>query len=125
MACFASIRSCSLALLALWLASGAASAAGPERKVDYNRDVRPILSENCFACHGPDARQRKARLRLDTQKGQLAEVRNGNYAVAPGKPDESELIVRVTEDDPLRRMPPLKTGKHLTAEQIDVLKRWV
>jgi mono/diheme cytochrome c family protein len=114
-----------LALATVSFAVGSAGAAGPGRKVDYNRDVRPILSENCFACHGPDARQRKARLRLDTREGQLAEVRNGNYAVAPGKPDESELIVRVTEDDPLRRMPPGKTGKHLTPEQIDVLKRWV
>jgi mono/diheme cytochrome c family protein len=125
MTSFAAIRSCPLALAVVCLALGSARAAGPERKVDYNRDVRPILSENCFACHGPDAKQRKARLRLDTKQGQLAEVRNGNYAVAPGKPDESELLVRVTEDDSLRRMPPAKTGKHLTPEQIDVLKRWV
>jgi mono/diheme cytochrome c family protein len=124
MTSLAAVRPCTLALLALCCA-GPVTAAGPGGKVDYNRDVRPILSENCFACHGPDAKQRKARLRLDTQAGQLAESRNGNFAVAPGKPDESELVARVTEDDPLRRMPPMKTGKHLTPEQIDVLKRWV
>lgn len=89
-------------------------------KIDFNRDVRPILSNNCFQCHGPDEKTRKAKLRLDTKEGAHA------AAVVPGKPDASELIVRLlaTPDD-ASVMPPVKTGKKLTAREIDILKQWV
>jgi hypothetical protein len=96
-----------------------------EVKVDYNRDVRPILSDNCFACHGPDAKQRKVKLRLDTREGILGELKSGGRAVVPGKADDSVLLDRVSADEPAMRMPPAKTGKRLTAQQIDVLRRWV
>jgi mono/diheme cytochrome c family protein len=96
-----------------------------ETKVDYNRDIRPILSDNCFACHGPDPKQRKAKLRLDTREGTLAELRGGGHAVVPGKLDDSVLIERITADDPSMRMPPAKSRKRLSESQIDLLRRWV
>ena len=86
--------------------------------VDFNRDVRPILSNNCFACHGPDEKERKGKLRLDTQEGALK-------ALTPGKPDDSELIARVASADADMLMPPPKTGKKLTAKEIETLTAWV
>src|SRR5688572_12247946 len=82
--------------------------SAPERAIDFNRDVRPILAGNCFACHGPDDKERKADLRLDTREGAIADL-EGTHAVVPGKPEASELIARITaSDDDL--MPPAKTG---------------
>lgn len=91
--------------------------AGPP--ISYGRDVRPILSENCFYCHGQDANQRKADLRLDTRSGQLE-----GQAVVPGKPDASELIARI-ESDGARKMPPTKSNRKLSAEQKAILKQWI
>src|SRR5687767_12537953 len=102
----------------LGLASPAA--AGP---VDFGRDVLPILSAHCFACHGPDAAKRKADLRLDTRDGATAE-HDGKTAVAPGKPADSELIARITAGDDRDRMPPAKAGPRLTADQVRVLRDW-
>ncbi len=93
--------------------------------VDFNRDIRPLLSDNCFACHGPDDKQRKAKLRFDTHEGALAKLRGGNAAVVPGKPDESALVERVSADDPKMVMPPPKSGKKLTTEQKELLRRWI
>jgi mono/diheme cytochrome c family protein len=117
-----------LALLApLVLASPAPTRADQPRRpaIDFNRQIRPLLSENCFACHGPDDRQRKAKLRLDTKAGAFAELRSGGLALVPGKPDDSELLRRLTTDDPAERMPPPKTGKHLTPEQIALVRQWI
>jgi hypothetical protein len=110
--------------VALWplLAPGAAAGQGA---IDFNRQIRPILSENCFRCHGPDARERKARLRLDTKAGAFGKLRHGGHAVVPGNAAESELIARITAQDPSERMPPPKSGKKLTAEQKELLRRWV
>jgi hypothetical protein len=93
-----------------------ARAAGPE----YNRDVRPILAENCFACHGADSAARKAKLRLDVRDDA---IKAG--AIAPGKPDESEALRRVLSDDPQEQMPPPKTKKVLTKQQKEILKQWI
>ena len=113
-------------LLALALCSGGAGALrAAEAKVDYNRDIRPILSDNCFACHGPDVRQRKAKLRLDTRDGAFAELRGGGHAIVPGKIDDSVLVERITADDPSQRMPPAKSRKRLTEAQIELLQRWI
>src|SRR5205085_5918794 len=98
-----------------------AKAAG----VDFNRQIRPILSENCFACHGPDAKQRKAKLRLDTKEGAFAELRSGGLAIVPGKPTQSALLDRITETDPSRHMPPAKSGKQLKPDQITRLRQWI
>jgi hypothetical protein len=92
--------------------------------VEFNRDVRPILSNYCFTCHGPDNNNRKAKLRLDVEQS-AHEDRGGYRVVAAGKPDASELIRRITAKDVSERMPPAKVGKALTARQIAVLQRWV
>jgi Protein of unknown function (DUF1549)/Protein of unknown function (DUF1553)/Planctomycete cytochrome C len=106
------------ATLILLFASADFSPAAPP--VSYGRDVRPILSENCFFCHGQDPNQRKAELRLDTREGQ----REGD-AVVPGKPDASELVARILSNEALKRMPPAKSNRKLTDEQKEILKRWI
>jgi hypothetical protein len=101
-----------------------AATPAPADAVDYARDVLPILSDNCYHCHGPDEAARKAKLRLDLQEGALR-VKGGVAAVAPGKPADSELIRRVTSDDPDEVMPPRDGVRKLTPAQVDTLKRWV
>jgi mono/diheme cytochrome c family protein len=100
--------------------AGLAAQAAAANKVDYNRDVRPILSDHCFACHGPDKKQRKADLRLDVRDAALA-----GGAILPGKVDESELVARILATDPDEVMPPPAARKPLSAAQVDILKRWV
>jgi len=102
-------------LSGIW--TGISLAAEP---VDFNREVRPILSDKCFACHGPDANHREADLRLDI--GEQA-VEHG--AIIAGKPAQSSMIQRIAATDPAERMPPADTGKQLTATEIDTLTRWV
>src|SRR5438876_9677761 len=91
------------------------------QKLDYDRDVRPILSENCFKCHGFDAGARKAGLRLDTAEGAYAKQASGNLAVVPGNLNSSALFARVTS----KTMPPPDSGKKLTAAQFATLKTWI
>ncbi len=95
------------------------------RKVDFNFQVRPILSDKCFRCHGPDVRGRKAGLRFDTKEGAFAETESGARAIVPGKLEESELYGRITARDETERMPPKSLGRTLSPEEIDVLKRWI
>jgi len=97
----------------------------PKSKVDFNRDIRPILSDNCYACHGPDSNKRKAGLRFDIKEAALAKLKADNFAIVPGDVARSVLIERITSTDEDERMPPLKTGKHLTDAQIDLLRRWI
>ncbi|MFN3652688.1 MAG: DUF1553 domain-containing protein [Armatimonadota bacterium] len=99
-----------------------AAAAALPAEVRYNRDVRPILADNCFACHGPDSAARKANLRLDTF-ADATQARNGRAAVVPKNPAKSELVKRILGDGPL--MPPASSHKKLTKAQIEILKRWV
>src|SRR2546426_12742387 len=115
-----------LAICAAGLASGAertANRAPPQ--LDFNREIRPILTENCFKCHGPDDGARKAKLRFDIRAEALKPAKSGRAAIVPGSPEKSELVARVTASDPDDRMPPLKTGKKLTANQIELLRRWI
>ncbi len=98
---------------------------GAAERVDYNRDIRPILADACFSCHGPDENHRKARLRLDTRDGLLGPVRSGGRAVVPGRPDQSEVWARIRSDDPPTIMPPAKSGKTLQPHQKDLLRRWI
>ena len=96
------------------------------KRVDFDRDVRPVLAEHCFPCHGPDAGKRKADLRLDTKQGAFADL-GGRFALVPGKPDESELYHRVGSDDPEEMMPPPvdRKRKSFKAEDAELLRRWV
>jgi hypothetical protein len=101
----------------------AAEAALPQ-VVEFNRDIRPILADNCYACHGPDKNQRKAELRLDKEEGAFAR-RDGYPAITPGKLDKSELYQRITNEDVTQRMPPRKFGKQLAPRQIALIGRWI
>src|SRR5438105_2138779 len=92
--------------------------------VEFNRDIRPIFSDNCYACHGPDKNTRKADLLLHSEESAFAD-RGGYQAIQPGKPQLSEVYRRITADDPKMRMPPAKFGKQLTAKQIDLIRRWI
>jgi mono/diheme cytochrome c family protein len=95
------------------------------RPVSFGREVRAVLSDNCFSCHGPDDQARKAGLRLDTKEGVQAKLKSGGALIVPGKPDDSELIFRLETDDPELKMPPAKYGKKLTPPQVEALRRWV
>ena len=99
--------------------------AGAAAPVDFGREVRPILSDKCFHCHGPDESGRKGKLRLDTREGALRE-KNDSTVIIPGKSAESEIIFRVTSTDPEEMMPPpdAKIGR-LTPAEVSILKRWI
>ncbi|MEQ8634688.1 DUF1553 domain-containing protein [Gimesia maris] len=96
----------------------------PAREIDFNRDVRPILSDLCFQCHGPDSSQRKADLRLDQQAGLLG-TKQVPGVVVPGKVDESELFSRLITNDPDLRMPPASSEKQITSDQIATIQQWI
>jgi len=109
-------------VLVCW--SAVATAGEPRTPVDYQRDVQPILGEYCYHCHGPDEATREAKLRLDTKAGAFADL-GGYAAIVAGKPDDSELIYRVSTTDAQDVMPPVKSKHKLSAKQIDTLRRWV
>src|SRR5262245_59275431 len=92
--------------------------------VDYNRDVRPILSDHCYTCHGPDASRRKAGLRLDRREDALRESEPGLAAVVPGSRSRSLLLQRIKAAG-AEQMPPARRGKKLTAAQVELLGRWI
>jgi mono/diheme cytochrome c family protein len=117
-------RLCAPLLCALLWVTTPATAAGPQAKVAFNRDVRPILSDACFHCHGPDRAKRKADLRLDTEEGAFGD-RGGYRPLVPGKPDQSELYKRITAPEGEGHMPPKASGRKLTSAQIDIFKRWI
>jgi hypothetical protein len=93
-------------------------ASGDPKSIDFNRDIRPILSDNCFACHGPDDKKRFANVRLDTREGALA-------VITPGDSSKSRVFGRIAHADASRRMPPPSSGKKLTEAQINLVKRWI
>ena len=109
-----------LTLTAAVLASGliGSPAAGPA--VSFNRDIRPVLSDNCFHCHGPDKNHRKAKLRLDVREEAIAKE-----AFVPGQPDQSELIKRIFTTNEEDIMPPPDAHKTLTAAQKELFRRWI
>ena len=92
-------------------------------KVVFDRDVRPLLAEKCFACHGPDVKDAKGDLRLDRRDSVVR--KDGSGAIVPGKPEESELIRRILSSDGDERMPPPDSHKELSAAEKEILRRWV
>lgn len=94
-------------------------------RIEFNRDIRPILSDNCFACHGPDEKTRQGGLRLDIAEQSRLKLASNKAAVVPGNLGDSELIRRILSTDPNETMPPKETGKHLTEAQIERLKKWI
>src|SRR3954469_17577979 len=113
-----------LLLLVLIVVSTSSLAATISGNIDFQRQVRPILSDNCFLCHGPDKGTRMVDLRLDVQEGAFAARKNGT-PIVPGKPNESLVIKRIYSDNPAFRMPPVFAHKTLTKEQKDTLRRWI
>jgi hypothetical protein len=109
-------------LIALLTASLIPTSSRASDEITFSRDILPILSDNCFLCHGPDAKTRKADLRLDVQDDAL---RTKDPVIIPGKSSESELLIRVTSTDAEELMPPRKSGKTLSPAQIDVLRKWI
>ena len=114
------ITSLRLPLLLLSIGGTLTAWSAETANVDYTNDVRPILAENCFYCHGPDANKRKAKLRLDV----AAEALKAK-AVVPGQPSESKLIKRIFSTDPEELMPPPDSHRKLTPEQREILQRWI
>jgi mono/diheme cytochrome c family protein len=115
---------CLAALVGVAGAAAPAQTAAPSPPVAFNRDIRPIFSDNCFQCHGPDQAKRKADLRLDTETGAFADL-GGYRALAPGDLARSELYRRITAPDGKERMPPPRSGRKLTARQIALIKAWI
>ncbi len=113
------MRNTAFRLVSLLIALSIGSSAGAEESLSFNRDIRPILSDKCFICHGPDSGNRQADLRLDVEDAAK------DYAVVPGSPDDSELMIRVTSEDPDERMPPADSNLSLSAGEIETLRRWI
>ena len=121
----APLRCLAVATIALTLPSSTSAGEEDRKSVDFNFEIRPILSDKCFKCHGPDPRNRKAGLRLDTKDGAFGTTETGSRAVVPGNLVESELISRITAADKTERMPPESLGRTLAPKEIELLKRWV
>lgn len=100
-------------------------ATAPGERVDFGDQIRPILSDKCFACHGPDASARKAGLRLDLQETAFAALKSGGHGILPGKPGESAVLARIVTSDPDDRMPPASTNKQLTLDDAKLIARWI
>lgn len=98
----------------------------PAQKLEFNRDVRPILSDRCYFCHGPDSSNRKTKLRLDREADAKAELRAGKFGIVPGKPEESEVYKRISSANKAMRMPPAYLGHDALPEKsVETLRRWI
>ena len=113
-----------IALLLLILPPLAGTAFSQSSKVDFQRQIRPLLSDTCFQCHGPDPQVRMAGLRLDLRED-FFEARTSGVPVVPGDPDSSLVFRRITAEDPARRMPPAYSRKTLNDDQVDLIRRWI
>ena len=101
-------------------------ARAEDTTVEFNRDIRPIFSDKCYTCHGPDAANRKTKLRFDVEDGAKIELSKGRQAIVPGDPSQSEVYKRVASSDPALRMPPAYMGhEKLTDSEIGLIQRWI
>ena len=95
------------------------------KEIDFSKNILPVLSNNCFGCHGPDEAKRKAGLRLDKAEGAKATLKSGSIGLVPGNISESAIYQRITSEDPEEVMPPADSGKKLTKEETDRIKDWI
>ena len=93
--------------------------------IDFSRDIRPILSDKCFVCHGPDAANNKSKLRFDTEAHAFADLGSGRHAIVRGDPSHSQLVQRITADNRSLLMPPAYSGLKLTKQEIERLTDWI
>ncbi len=107
------------------LTGSSPAVAGATRHINYSRDIRPILSNACYKCHGPDEHERKAGLRLDKKAGAIAKLESGEAAITPGSSAKSAILVRLMSHDPDVKMPPPESGKSVSTEQIELIKEWI
>jgi hypothetical protein len=112
-------------ILVVLAAMASQRATHSQTSIQFNRDIRPILSDKCFICHGPDAAAKKIKLRLDSEAAATAELSRGRRAIVPGQPDQSELVKRITHADEAMRMPPADSGRTLTKREIEMLTEWI
>lgn len=112
-------------LITIIVALSSRSGGGLADEIDFNRDIRPILSDKCFRCHGPDSGERQTSMRLDRRDSALAPLDGGGRAIVPGDPEASELLRRIVSDDESLRMPPPETGKRVSADERERLRRWI
>jgi hypothetical protein len=105
--------------------SAAQHSGGATFRPEFDRDIRPILAENCYPCHGPDENKRKAKLRLDRNEDALKMLPDGEIAIVPGQPSQSKLVERISSKDPDEVMPPSKSGKKLSAQHIEWITAWI
>ena len=111
-------------LIALLIGSLAVPGSAWGAEVNFNRDIRPLLSDRCFRCHGPDEKERQGELRLDQREAAVSS-REGGAAIVPGKARESLIWQRVTSTDPELKMPPPESGKQLSDAEIELIRRWI
>ena len=109
---------------ALLLACSACLPSWAQERIEFSRDIQPLLSDKCYKCHGPDKAQRKTELRLDLEKSAYSEI-DGNRAIVPGSLSKSDLYRRITSNDELTQMPPADSGLQLSKEQIGLIRRWI
>jgi hypothetical protein len=118
------MKTTAAAILSLGLFLGAPAQEARE-KIHFNRDIRPLLSDTCWKCHGPDTKNNTSDVRLDSRDAALKEFEPGRFAIVPGKPEQSELYRRLVTADRSDKMPPPKSNKALTPAQIDLFRRWI
>ena len=114
-----------LMVLAILAAGGTRVLAVAPEHPDFEHDVQPILSDNCYACHGPDESNREGGFRLDQKSSAIAEADSGTPPIVPGDAESSEVFVRLITDDEDLRMPPTDSGKQMTKEQIQLIRQWI
>src|SRR5690349_6295190 len=102
-----------------------ATAKPASTRIDFGRDIRPILSDKCFVCHGPDAVNNKSKLRFDTEAHAFADLGNGRHAIVRGDPQQSQLVRRITAENAALRMPPAYSPLKLSKQDIDRLTQWI
>lgn len=118
------VNKSSILWIAVWITGALASVSQAQDPIDFTSQIRPILADNCYACHGPDDNQRATELRLDQQESALQDL-GGYSAIQPGAPQKSELVARIHSDDPDFVMPPADHLKKLTSEQRELLTQWI